>query len=94
LIESLVKASSFEHQKQQESKMSSNLIDFRKMVIGSDFGGTKVVTCPVCKQPGLGFTYSKVNTIRFVHTAIQEPITGNESRKYNLHHRAYHSTPI
>jgi hypothetical protein len=75
-------------------KMSSNLIDFRKMVIGSDYAGTKVVTCPVCKLPGLGFTYSKVNTIRFVHTAIREATTHTDGPKYSLHHRAYHSTPL
>ncbi|MDB5079704.1 MAG: hypothetical protein JWP00_1628 [Chloroflexi bacterium] len=73
--------------------MSSNLIDFRKMTLGADFAGTKIVTCPVCNLPSLGFTYTKVNSIRFVHTAIQELITHNDGKRVNLHHRAYHSTP-
>lgn len=64
------------------------------MVLGADFDGTKVVTCPVCKLPGLGFTYQKVSTARYVHTAIQEPAAQPNGKRYSLHHRAYHSVPL
>jgi len=74
--------------------MNTKLIDFRKMIIGADFDGSKVVTCPVCKLPGLGFTYARVSTIRYVHTAMQEPVAHNDGKKYSLHHRAYHSMPL
>ncbi len=74
--------------------MSTKLIDFRKMTLGAEYEGTKIVTCPVCKLPGLGFTYTKVSTIRYVHTAMQEPVAHNEGKKFSLFHRAYHSTVI